>query len=281
MKGQGIMKTRIITSILGIALFFALLAAPPFAFKTGAAVICAAAIFEIYKAAGITKIKPLAVTGAFGVPLCVLWGMAHGTETNVFGEAALLVLSLYIGTLFLIMICRHEDVKMKDAAAALFGAVFPALLYSYIFALRGDDVRGVYLLIILFAATWSADGGAYFAGVNFGRTPLAPVLSPKKTVEGAIGGIFGSVLASLLCALLLNNLVSLNCSPILLALTGALCALLGPVGDIATSAIKRENNLKDFGKLFPGHGGVLDRFDSVLLTAPLVFFMNEFFGLLG
>ena len=274
------MKVRIITSALGIVLFLALLAAPPFAIKAVVPVLCLIAVYELYKAVGITKIKPLAASGVFSAVFCALFGLAHSAESADISKLLLLITAIYIGVIFVLMIRFHDSITTSMAATAFFGALFPALCYSYLLALRGSSVKGEYLIVILFAATWSADGGAYFAGVNFGKTPLAPRLSPKKTVEGAAGGVFGSIFAMAVCYGVFTIVFKAQCNAPLMLLTGALCAILGPVGDIATSAVKREHNIKDFGNLFPGHGGVLDRFDSVLMTAPLVFYINEFFGLI-
>ena len=274
------MKVRIITSALGIALFLALLAAPPFAIRAVVPVLCLVAIYELYKAVGIIKIKPLAASGIFGAILCALMGRSLTAESADLSKLLFLMIALYIGVLFALMIRFHGSVTTSAAATAFFGAMFPAICYSYLLALRGNSVNGEYLIIILFAATWAADGGAYFAGLNFGKTPLAPRLSPKKTVEGAVGGVFGSVIAMAICYGVFTFIFKAQCSAPLMLITGALCAILGPVGDIATSAVKREHNIKDFGTIFPGHGGVLDRFDSVLMTAPIVFYMNEIFGLI-
>ena len=274
------MKVRIITSALGIALFLALLAAPPIAMMAVVPLLCLVAIYELYKAVGITKTKPLAASGIFGVVLCALFGHCLITESAAISKLLFLIIALYIGVLFALMIRLHDSVTTSAAATAFFGAMFPALCYSYLIALRGNSVNGEYLVVILFAATWAADGGAYFAGINFGKTPLAPRLSPKKTVEGAVGGVFGSIVAMAICYGVFTFIFKAQCSAPLMLITGALCAVLGPVGDIATSAVKREHNIKDFGYIFPGHGGVLDRFDSVLMTAPLVFYMNEIFGLI-
>jgi len=273
------MKVRIISAIIGIAIFFAVLAAPPTVFYIFVLLIAATAIYELYNATGILKIKPLAASGIFGVGICAALGAAHICDNVMLYEAALIIMSGYVGIIFTLMVFRHEEVDTKTAATAFFGTFFIALLYSYIFALR-DGEYGLYMIICLFAATWSADGGAYFAGVFFGKHKLAPVLSPKKTVEGAIGGVAASALAMVLYSTVLGMCDIERNAPALI-FTGIVCAILGPVADIATSAIKREYNIKDYGNLIPGHGGALDRFDSVLLTAPAVFFIDRVISLIG
>lgn len=274
------MKKRLISAVFGITIFLAALAAPAVVFNVSIIALTALAIYEFYKAAGILKIKPLAASGAFGVLLAALFGIAH-TDGNIFlYELCFLTAALYIGVIFLLMVLCHKTVTTVNAATAFFGAFFPALLYSYLIALRnGGDGR--YLIVLLFAAVWAADGGAYFVGVLFGKHPLAPSLSPKKTVEGAIGGIFGAVAAMIIYYFVLKGAFGVECSMPVMLLVGVLCAIIGPVGDIAMSAVKREYEIKDYGNLIPGHGGVLDRFDSILLASPLVFIINALLNMIG
>lgn len=274
------MKKRLISAVLGIAVFLIALAAPAIVFNILIVALTALAIYEFYKAVGILEIKPLAASGAFGALLSALFGVAH-TAGNIFlFELCFLATALYIGVIFLLMVLCHKTVTTQKAATAFFGAFFPALLYSYLMALRNSG-DGRFLIILLFAAVWAADGGAYFAGVTLGKHPLAPTLSPKKTVEGAIGGFFGAVIAMGIYAVILINVFKVQCNVPVMLLVGFLCAVIGPVGDIATSAVKREYGIKDYGNLIPGHGGALDRFDSILLASPLIFIMNGLLNMIG
>jgi phosphatidate cytidylyltransferase len=131
--------------------------------------------------------------------------------------------------------------------------------------LPGDP--GAWAVLFVFLTTWACDTGAFFVGRTFGRHKLAPQLSPGKTREGAIGGL----LAALVVGSVLGNVLHLG-SPLSLLL-GVVSGVLGQVGDLVASAIKRELGLKDFGALLPGHGGILDRFDSLLLTAPAIYYI--------
>ena len=137
------------------------------------------------------------------------------------------------------------------------------------------------MIIAIFAGTWCGDSGAYFIGVRFGKHKMAPVLSPKKSWEGFFGGILGSIVCMLIYAAVLIFVLGMECNVFALVLTGIGCATLGPISDVATSAIKREFGVKDYGTLFPGHGGILYRFDSVLLTTPFVYFVSQVFELVG
>ncbi len=274
------MKERIISAVVGITVFLIALAAPAIVFNILIIALTARAIFEFYKATGILEIKPLAASGAFGALLAALFGVAHTSGNAFLFELCLIAVAFYIGVIFALMVFCHRSVNTAKAATAFFGALFPALLYSYLIALRNSG-GGRFLIVLLFAAVWAADGGAYFAGVAFGKHPLAPALSPKKTVEGAIGGLFGAVIAMGIYALVLIKVFDVPCNVPVMLLVGFLCAIIGPVGDIATSAVKREYGIKDYGNLIPGHGGALDRFDSILLASPLIFIMNGLLNMIG
>lgn len=151
----------------------------------------------------------------------------------------------------------------------LFVAVYPGLLIGYIAALRGYDgvLDGTKLVVILFLLTWINDAGAFFVGSAFGKHKLAPRISPNKTWEGSAGGFAASVLAGAGVGMW----TSFFSVPQGLML-GALLGVAGPVGDLVESAIKRGADVKDSGRLLPGHGGVLDRIDSVIVCAPLLYY---------
>jgi phosphatidate cytidylyltransferase len=130
---------------------------------------------------------------------------------------------------------------------------------------------GYSLLLLTFFVTWSTDTFAYFLGIKFGKKKLCSAISPKKTVEGSIGGLIGSVLTGIIVGWILNYFY-INISFIHFIVIGLIGGIFSQIGDLTASAIKRFCGIKDFGKLLPGHGGLLDRFDSLLFTAPLIYF---------
>ncbi len=274
------MKTRIITSFFGAALFFAVLLPPPIVFQLAVIIITGIATYEIYSVTGISKKLPLALSGCFGIALCALLGCMHINDRIITYDICLLCVSAYIAYMFCLIVFDHKNVKLADASVAFFVSVFVAVSFSYLIPIRGAE-NGVYIIIALFVGTWCADAGAYFIGVRFGKHKLAPVLSPKKSWEGFFGGIAGSIVGMLIYVAVLIFAFEMECNVPALVLTGIGCAVLGPVSDIATSAIKREFGVKDYGSLFPGHGGILDRFDSVLLTTPFVYFISQATELIG
>lgn len=152
----------------------------------------------------------------------------------------------------------------------LAGVLYCVLPWSFLIILRKHP-WGLFLLVTLFACTWACDVLAYVVGSCWGRTPLAPAVSPKKSIEGFVGGLAGS----LLCAGALSYLWEIR--PVPLLLIGLFCGTFGQLGDLAESLLKRETGRKDSGSIIPGHGGMLDRFDSILVNASLVYL---FFGVL-
>lgn len=157
---------------------------------------------------------------------------------------------------------------------AFFCAFYPAVLFSFVYLTR-ELTYGVYLVWMIFISSWICDTCAYAVGMLFGKHKLAPVLSPKKSVEGSVGGIVGSALVGALFSwiFLLPRTQEPNVIW-LVALIGAAGAVISQVGDLAASAIKRNHEIKDYGKLIPGHGGIMDRFDSVLFTAPVIYYLS-------
>ena len=155
-----------------------------------------------------------------------------------------------------------------------FGLFYVAFCLSFIYQTRSIAGKGSYLVWLIFLCSWGCDTCAYAVGVLIGKHKMAPVLSPKKSIEGAVGGVIGSALLTGIYACALRQALSVDTRGILLlSMTAAVGALISMVGDLAASAIKRNYEIKDYGRLIPGHGGILDRFDSVIITAPIVFYL--------
>ena len=154
--------------------------------------------------------------------------------------------------------------------AAVFAFIYAPVLLSYIYRTRAME-NGIFIVWLVFIASWVCDTAAYFVGVLFGKHKLAPVLSPKKSIEGAVGGVIGAAaIGALYGYIVRNQVVGIKDTMLVFALISAAGALISMVGDLAASAIKRNHDIKDYGNLIPGHGGILDRFDSVIFTAPII-----------
>ncbi len=204
------------------------------------------------------KYNPLSLAGFAGAAVyyIVLWLAPEQYYLVALVGAVLLILAVYVAT--------FPRFVAEQAVSAVFGFLYVAVMLGFIYLIRAEE-NGKILVWLVFLSSWGADTCAYLAGRAFGRHKMAPVLSPKKSVEGAVGGILGAGLLGFLYALYFK-MPAAGCFVICAA--GAVISIFG---DLAASAVKRDKGIKDYGKLIPGHGGILDRFDSVIFTAPVIY----------
>ncbi len=184
---------------------------------------------------------------------------------------------LLIMALLLVCMCAfvfgYPRFTVTQVFGVFFGFFYVAVMLSCIYLTR-DLPGGDYLVWLVFLSAWGCDTCAYCFGMLFGKHKMTPELSPKKTVEGAVGGVVGAAVLTILYGFLFKNGMGADVPYILMmALIAACGALIAMVGDLAASAIKRQHDVKDFGKLIPGHGGILDRFDSVIFVAPVIYYL--------
>ncbi|WP_314640098.1 phosphatidate cytidylyltransferase [Stomatobaculum longum] len=182
---------------------------------------------------------------------------------------------LMIGTLMALMalfVLSYPRYRTEQIAVGLMGVLYTTVMFSYVYRVRSMP-HGAYLVWLIFISSWGCDTCAYVVGMLAGSHHFAPVLSPKKTVEGAIGGVAGAALLGLAFGFFLRaELAELGNPGFACLFACAFSAVISQIGDLAASAIKRDHEVKDYGDLIPGHGGILDRFDSLLFTAPAIFF---------
>jgi phosphatidate cytidylyltransferase len=185
-----------------------------------------------------------------------------------FGESRLSMAFVVVLLLAVItFVVSFPRISFSGLGLTLFGAIYLGYLFSYAFLLRQLDY-GFFYLLLAFLLAWATDIGAYASGRLWGKHKLAKTLSPNKTIEGAVGGLVCSMAVSVIAFIV----VSIPSTLAETAILGLLASIVGQIGDLTASAIKRQTGIKDFGNLLPGHGGVLDRFDSFLLIAPLVYY---------
>ena len=207
------------------------------------------------------------ITGGLLILASVIAGFSYAVTLSIMTMISLLVL-------FTEIVRRQTtgySYALWNLGGVLFGLVYIILPWSFLILIRSYPHGQQYLLTIFFC-TWSCDVGAYLVGTTFGDRPLCDKISPSKTWEGFWGGL----LASVICGSILPILFEM--APFPITLLGALCGVAGQIGDIAESVLKREAKVKDAGNLIPGHGGFLDRFDSILINATLTFFIIEVIG---
>lgn len=228
-------------------------------------------MFELYRVVQIEKKAPGIAGYAAGIFYYgLLW--FHKEEYIV------LMAIMALMVLMAIYVVTFPHYKTEQVTVAFFGIFYLAVMLSYLYQVR-SMADGKYLVWLIVLSSWGCDTFAYCAGKMFGKHKLTPLLSPKKTIEGAVGGVAGAALLGLIFGVLFGGQMEEIVSPaILCAIACAIAAVISQIGDLAASAIKRNHDVKDYGHLIPGHGGVLDRFDSMIFTAPAVFFALTLLG---
>lgn len=182
---------------------------------------------------------------------------------------------LFIGFLICLMgayVFTFPKYKALDMMVGFFGLFYVVLMLSYIYQVRMMP-DGKYVVWLIFLCSWGCDTCAYLVGVMFGKHKMAPVLSPKKSIEGGIGGVIGAGLLGFLYATIFKDNLIIDNANIVFPIVCAIAAIISQIGDLCASGIKRDHDIKDYSKLIPGHGGILDRFDSVIITAPIIFYL--------
>ena len=180
---------------------------------------------------------------------------------------------IYLLVMLAVYVLTFPTYSDKQIMAAFMGFFYVSVMLSFVYLIRNME-HGLVLVLLIFVSSWINDTCAYFVGRALGKHKMAPVLSPKKSIEGLIGGIVGAGVFGAVFGILFDKYVdTMNYAPLLFAVVGAVGALPAVIGDLAASAIKRNNDIKDYGKLIPGHGGILDRFDSIIFTAPIIYYL--------
>ncbi len=268
------MKQRIISGTACAVVIAAILCLyKTLVLEASMAVFSALAVYEMLSANGLKQYKPLlymGVVSAFLMPY-----------SSIFNFQFVVIAAVLI---FSVSFClkNHSNIKFEKIAFFIISVLFISLSFTSIVMLRNQfDKTALLYLIIVIGSAWFSDTGAYFTGVFFGKHKLCPVISPKKTVEGLIGGIVSNALLISISAyifVLVNAKLdtNVNVNYFTLIVTAALSSLAGVAGDLTASVIKRQIGIKDYGNIIPGHGGIMDRFDSVLFTAPTVYFLTRF-----
>ena len=275
--GARLLRVRILTSLVLIGL----LAVVALVFDTlllnaVIVLVCALALAELLKATGLFRhrwLTVLVMAQALVIPFA---------RTTFVGPVILPLLFLIVFGYFLLLVTNYGKVSLASCATAfLLGLIIPLFFSSavYIRDLHGVTQGGFYILVALGAA-WLSDTSAYFVGTLFGKRKLAPKVSPQKTIEGTLGGIVISTGLLLLLGMIYQARLGASVNFFALAALSPVFSVIAMLGDLTASAIKREYGVKDFGTIMPGHGGVLDRFDSVLFTLPAVYVATRYFELI-
>ena len=274
-------KTRIITGVVGIPLTLAALFASvyyPLILTLVILFLCLTGIHEALKTAGADKVKAIYVP-CFVYGTVVLF-VPYIKDQNKMLGVIMAASMLFLFVMFGILLKKHLVLRIEAVCTAMILTMFvalPFMVVEFISRSGKNALGGIFLVLFCLGIAWYADAGAYFIGRVFGKHKMAPVLSPKKTIEGAVGGFVISMIISLGSAYIYADVLRYRPGGINylnMAVITAVCILMSMFGDISFSTVKRQYGIKDFGTLLPGHGGVLDRFDSVLFVCPSFYMLN-------
>ena len=256
--------TRLISGIVLVAVALLTICSGGWILYGTLTIVSLIGMFELYRAVKVQKQGEnlLAVVGYLGVILhYILLSLGYS-------EYAMMNLIIVLIAMMFVYVFSYPKYHAEQVMAAFFGVVYVAVMLSFIYLTRSLP-DGKFLVWLIFLCSWGCDTCAYCVGMLIGKHKMAPVLSPKKSIEGAVGGVAGAALLGVIYAAATQGKMAEY------ALICAVGALISMVGDLAASAIKRNQNIKDYGKLIPGHGGILDRFDSVIITAPVIYYLAK------
>lgn len=277
------LRTRVISSIILIILLGIIAFSGNIILAVGVFALAVIGVHEFYDSVSNAGYKPVRFLGYLLCTPILLIGFNGsmnriGTYVELFKSINYFSFTLFIVVvlLFSTIIFLHDKYNIIDISLTMFGVLYVVFLFSFIVLTRNLE-NGLFFIWIIFLGAWSTDTTAYFAGRFFGKHKLLPAISPKKTVEGGIGGVIGCVAITVLYGLYLNSYhLAYDIAITHLVILGLLNGVIGQIGDWAASAIKRYVKIKDYGSIMPGHGGILDRFDSILFIAPVVYFYISF-----
>ena len=257
-------KTRLISGIVLVIIALATIISGSWILFFTLLAVSLIGMRELYKVMKVSDehVTVLELVGYLGA---VLYYIAMKADFGNYGTMAIIISMILI---LFVYVFGYPKYHAEQVMAAFFGVVYVAVMLSFIYLTRSLP-DGKFLVWLIFLCSWGCDTCAYCVGMLIGKHRMAPVLSPKKSIEGAVGGVAGAALLGVIYAAATQGKMAEY------ALICAVGALISMVGDLAASAIKRNQNIKDYGKLIPGHGGILDRFDSVIITAPVIYYLAK------
>lgn len=264
------LKIRILSALLGIPLIIFILLYRGLYLYFFVAAVSLVGLFEYYRAMNNIGIN---TNKAFGYISVIVYYIMFLLPITFDRPGFLIAFSI-------ISLLTYEIVKQEhninEISINILGISYIPFLFSHLLFIEKLKYGNI-ILWLPFLTAWFTDTFAYFVGIYMGKVKLCPKISPKKTVEGALGGIAGSIVFSIVSGIVINNL-GVNIKIIHFVITGLLCGIASEVGDLTASYIKRYTGIKDFGNIIPGHGGILDRFDSILFTVPVIYYYFIFIG---
>jgi len=267
------LSTRIISSAFGIVLLVLVMIAPEIWFDVALAIIALIAMWELNSAFKARELKPMDWLGYASV-LFVL--SLRFCSSKV---AFLLVLGFALMVFYLMftkVVLSNNKINFVDASVTILSIFYVTFLFSFLGLTRHMN-DGRYIVWFIFIGGWITDIGAYFIGMLLGKNKLIPEISPNKTVEGSVGGLLVCIIVTVIYGLSIKSMLKVDVSILHFIILGMFTSIFAQLGDLTASAIKRSTKIKDYGDIMPGHGGIIDRFDSILFVSPIVFFFFKIF----
>ena len=263
-------KTRLLSGIVLVIILIATVGYGGYVLFGVLAAISLIGMSELYKVVDVHT-KALGAVGYIGA-VCYYGLLFTGQMEWMTALTILFLVAVMAVYVFAFPAFRTEQVMV-----AFFGLFYVAVMLSYVYQTRmlPDGHVAVWLI---FLSSWGCDTCAYCVGMLIGKHKMAPRLSPKKSVEGGVGGVLGAALLGALFSLAMNQWGGADVNPAFYAVICGAGGVISQIGDLAASAIKRNHDVKDYGRLIPGHGGILDRFDSVIFTAPVIYYLAVLIG---
>ena len=267
--------TRLYSAFIGIVLLAIVMGAPGIYMNIALTLISLVGLHELYRAFRQAGLKPIAWFGYLSTIVVLFSDRISLEKGKMYLLAAVFAVILLLCTN---LVLSKGKLNFIDVSITIFSILYIPFLLSFIGFTRKMD-NGVVFVWLTLIGGWVTDTMAYFSGRFLGKNKLIPSISPKKTIEGAIGGVLGCTLIIFLYGIIvLNKYYHINIAPINFVIMGIILSVAAQFGDLTASSIKRAAKIKDFGTIMPGHGGVIDRFDSILFVAPIVYFYLQFLG---
>lgn len=288
------MKQRIITALVAIAVLITVICFKSILLRPGIIIIAFCGLYEFlkafknkYKIMWITTMIYTALNFAF-----LIFNDYNNFSDEINLSTLMIIFILFVLTTLIVSIFKNEVYGIKSVIISVFGYIYVTILFSFLYLLGTYDVinNSLFYILLLFAITWGADTGGYIIGCAIGKHKLCEKLSPKKTYEGAVGGLIFSTLFGLILVYVYNfnlNMIGENefwsmsepINVLKMSILFLVLSVFAQIGDFVASSFKRYVGVKDYSNIMPGHGGIIDRFDSVLFCAPLLYFFILLLGL--
>lgn len=266
------LKVRLSSAAILVALLLLITFAPPWVFTVAVCAVCLIVLHEIMVTFKQETKRTIVVIDYCFALLYMVPAFLKQTHT---GEYVQMITVFFVMVLLIFSVLNHKEINFGDVCASLFLVIYSVMFLMPLSIMRHQE-NGLALVFLAFIGAWLPDTVAYFAGSLFGKRKLTPKISPNKTVAGAIGAVVGAVVAFLVYGVILSYM-GFTVSFVRMFVLSLICGVVAQFGDLSASMMKRACEAKDFGNLIPGHGGLLDRVDSLIFITPVVYYFITYF----